>query len=76
MIAAQLSGKDPGPVNFAVELVCKDLKTMIAEARALGGTLPAAETALKCFEEAARNGLAAKDQSVLPANWANRTTLP
>jgi 3-hydroxyisobutyrate dehydrogenase len=71
-IAAQLTGKDPGPVNMAVELVCKDLKTMIAEANALGGTLPAAETALKCFEEAARSGLAAKDQSVLPANWAKR----
>ena len=70
MIAAQLAGKDPGPVNFAVELVCKDLKTMIAEAKSLGGTLPAAETALKCFEEAARSGLAAKDQSVLPARWA------
>jgi len=76
MIAAQLAGKDPGPVNFAVELVCKDLKTMIAEAKALGGTLPAAETALKCFEEAARGGLAAKDQSVLPASWAKRATLP
>jgi 3-hydroxyisobutyrate dehydrogenase len=71
-IAAQLTGRDPGPVNFAVELVCKDLKTMIAEAKALGGTLPAAETALKCFEEAARSGLAAKDQSVLPASWAHR----
>ena len=71
-IAAQLSGKNPGPVNFAVDLVCKDLRTMIAEARALGGTLPAAETALKCFEEAARSGLGAKDQTALPAAWANR----
>jgi 3-hydroxyisobutyrate dehydrogenase len=73
-IAAQLTGRDPGPVNFAVELVCKDLKTMIAEAKALGGTLPAAETALKCFEEAARSGLGTKDQSVLPASWAKRVT--
>ena len=72
MIAAQLTGRDPGPVNFAVDGVCKDLRTMIAEAKALGGALPAAETALKCFEEAARNGLGAKDQSVLPANWARR----
>jgi 3-hydroxyisobutyrate dehydrogenase len=72
MIAAQLAGKDPGPVNFAVELVCKDLKTMIAEAKALGGTLPAAETALRCFEEAARSGLGEKDQTTLPARWARR----
>jgi 3-hydroxyisobutyrate dehydrogenase len=72
MIASQLTGKDPGPVNMAVDLVCKDLKTMIAEAEALGGTLPAAETALRCFEDASRSGLGAKDQSVLPANWAKR----
>ncbi|MGH8702682.1 MAG: NAD(P)-dependent oxidoreductase [Burkholderiales bacterium] len=72
MIAAQLAGKEPGPVNFAVDLVCKDLRTMIAEAKALGGTLPAAETVLKCFEEAARSGLGAKDQTALPAHWAVR----
>ncbi len=71
-VAAHLSGKDPGPVSFAVDLVCKDLRTMIAEARALGGTLPAAETALGCFEEAARSGLGSTDQSVLPARWAKQ----
>lgn len=70
VVAAHLSGKDPGPVNFAVDLVCKDLRTMIEEAKALGGTLPAAETALKCFEKAAKNGLGAVDQTVLPARWA------
>jgi 3-hydroxyisobutyrate dehydrogenase len=72
MVAAQMSGRDPGPVNMAVDLVCKDLKTMIAEAKALGGTLPAAETALRCFEEAARSGLGEKDQTTLPARWAKR----
>jgi 3-hydroxyisobutyrate dehydrogenase len=71
-VAAHLAGKDAGPVSFAVDLVCKDLRTMIAEAKALGGTLPAAETALKCFEEAASSGMGAADQSVLPARWAKR----
>jgi 3-hydroxyisobutyrate dehydrogenase len=71
-IAAHMAGKGAGPVSFAVDLVCKDLRTMIAEAKALGGTLPAAETALKCFEDAARSGLGAADQSVLPSNWAKR----
>jgi 3-hydroxyisobutyrate dehydrogenase len=71
-IAAQMTGKDPGPVNFAVDLVCKDLRTMIAEAKSMGGTLPTAETALKCFEDAARSGLGAKDQTVLPARWAKQ----
>ena len=69
-VAAHLAGKDAGPVTMAVELVCKDLKTMIAEATALGGTIPAAETALRCFEQAARSGAGAKDQSALPARWA------
>lgn len=69
-VAAQLAGRDAGAVTMAVELVCKDLKTMIGEAKALGGTIPAAETALKCFEEAARSGSGAQDQSMLPARWA------
>jgi len=71
-VSAHLTGKDPGPVSFAVDLVCKDLRTMIAEAKALGGTLPAAETALKCFEDAARSGLGAADQSVLPSQWVHQ----
>ncbi len=71
-VAAHLAGKDAGPVSFAVDLVCKDLETMVAEAKALGGKLPVAETALRCFEEAVNAGLGAKDQSALPANWAKR----
>jgi 3-hydroxyisobutyrate dehydrogenase len=69
-VAAYLGGRDPGTPTMTVELVCKDLTTMIAEAKAIGGTLPAAETALKCFQEAARGGLADKDQAVLPGRWA------
>jgi 3-hydroxyisobutyrate dehydrogenase len=71
-VAAHMAGKDAGPVSFAVDLVCKDLRTMVAEAKASGGTLPAAEAALKCFEDAARSGLGAADQSVLPSRWAKQ----
>jgi 3-hydroxyisobutyrate dehydrogenase len=71
-VASHLAGKEAGAVTMAVELVCKDLRTMIGEARALGGTVPVAESALKCFEEAARGGFAAQDQSVLPARWARK----
>lgn len=71
-VAAHLAGANAGPATMHVDLVCKDLRTMIEEARALGGTLPAAEAALKCFEEAARSGLGALDQSSLPAQWARR----
>lgn len=71
-VAAYLEGRDPGPPAMTVELVCKDLRAMIEEAKALGATLPAAAAALKCFEDAARSGFAAKDQSVLPARWAKQ----
>jgi 3-hydroxyisobutyrate dehydrogenase len=69
-VAAHLAGANAGPATMHVDMVCKDLRTMIEEAKALGGTLPAAEAALKCFEEAARGGLGQHDQSALPAQWA------
>jgi 3-hydroxyisobutyrate dehydrogenase len=71
-VAAHLAGADAGPATMNVDMVCKDLRTMIEEARALGGALPAAEAALKSFQEAAREGLAQHDQSALPARWAKR----
>jgi len=71
-VAAALAGRDPGTPTMTVELVCKDLRTMIEEAKALGGVLPAAEATLKCFEEAVGGGLGDKDQSALPARWAKR----
>ena len=71
-VAAHLAGKNAGPATMNVDMVCKDLKTMIEEAKALGDTLPAAEAALKCFEDASRGGLGQHDQSALPAQWASR----
>jgi len=71
-VASFLAGKEPGAPTMTVELVCKDLQTMIEEAKALGGVLPTAETALRCFEDAVRGGLGGKDQSVLPGRWAKR----
>ena len=71
-VAAHLAGADAGPATMNVDMVCKDLRTMVEEAKALGGALPAAEAALKCFEDAARGGLGQHDQSALPAQWASR----
>lgn len=71
-VAAQLAGADAGAVTMSVDMVCKDLRTMIEEARMAGGRLPTAEAALKCFEEAAGSGFSARDQSSLPARWAKR----
>lgn len=74
-IAQALAGKEPGPAAFDIDSVRKDLRTMIDEGRALGATLPLAERALECYDEAARAGLGPKDQSLLPANWLERIWL-
>jgi len=73
-VAAALSGQDTGPVTFDVDLIRKDLRVMIAEAKALGAALPVSQCALECFDEAAEEGLGAADGAVLPARWAKRVT--
>jgi 3-hydroxyisobutyrate dehydrogenase len=69
-IAAALKGEDTGAVTFDVDSIRKDLTTMIDEARALGTTLPVAERALECFDQAAREGLGSQDGTMLPVRWA------
>ena len=71
-IAAALDGKDPGLANFDIELVCKDLATMVAEAKARGATLPLAEQALAVYAEALKQGWGTRDGAWLPAYWPNR----
>jgi 3-hydroxyisobutyrate dehydrogenase len=73
-VAAALSGQDTGPVTFDVDLIRKDLRVMIAEAKALGAALPVSQCALECFDEAAEEGLGAADGAVLPARWAKRVS--
>ncbi|MEZ5818834.1 MAG: NAD(P)-dependent oxidoreductase [Hyphomicrobiaceae bacterium] len=68
-IAKTLSGEDPGAVNFDVDLICKDLRTMVAEAAARGATLPVASAALATFEQAQAEGWGARDGVWLPAYW-------
>jgi 3-hydroxyisobutyrate dehydrogenase len=70
-IAAALDGKDPGLANFDIELVCKDLSTMVAEAKARGATLPLAERALAVYGEALKEGWGTRDGAWLPAYWPN-----
>lgn len=71
-IAAELGGGYTGPVTFDIDSVRKDLQTMIEEAKALGGTLPVAERALECFDQAAREGLGNRDSVMLPVRWARQ----
>jgi 3-hydroxyisobutyrate dehydrogenase len=72
-IASALDGKDPGPPAFDVELICKDLRTMIAEAKQRGATLPLAERTLAIYEDAMRAGWDKRDGSWLPAYWPSQS---
>ena len=68
-IAATLQGKETTPVTFDVNLIRKDLRTMLEEAADLGVSLPLTAQALGLYDEAARNGLAASDATMLPVYW-------
>jgi 3-hydroxyisobutyrate dehydrogenase len=68
-IAATLQGRETSPVTFDVDLIRKDLRTMLDEAAGLGVELPLAARALDCYDTAAREGLGASDATMLPAHW-------
>jgi len=71
-IAATLQGKETSPVTFDVDLIRKDLRTMIAEAAGLGISLPLTAQALERYDEAARDGFGGSDATMLPAYWLRR----
>ncbi len=70
-IATQLAGGNVPP-TVEVDVIRKDLRTMIDEGRALGVALPVASRALECFDRASGDGLGAADCTKLPAYWAER----
>ena len=72
-IADALDGKGTGTVTFDIDSVRKDLQSMLEEARSLGGSLPVAERALECFDQASRAGLGSVDAVALPVRWAKQT---
>jgi len=67
-IAKAMEGGEP-PVQFDVDLIRKDLRTMLEEARALGTDLPVAAKALEIYDRVAEDGWGARDASVLPSYW-------
>jgi len=69
MAAEALAGKPPANVTFDINLIRKDLSTMIAEAKSLGYDLPLTARALDCYDEAARNGEGASDAVMMPVSW-------
>jgi len=68
-IAATLQGGETTPVTFDVDLIRKDLRTMLEEAAALGVRLPLVALALERYDEAAKNGFGPKDATMLPSYW-------
>jgi 3-hydroxyisobutyrate dehydrogenase len=71
-IALALAGGDPQPITFDVDLVRKDLRTMIEEAAARGAELPLTAHALAIYDRASAEGWGARDAAVLPSYWPGR----
>jgi 3-hydroxyisobutyrate dehydrogenase len=71
LLATQLAGGDVVP-TVEVDVLRKDLRTMIEEANALGVALPVSSRALECFDRASRDGFGGADCTKLPVYWAER----
>jgi 3-hydroxyisobutyrate dehydrogenase len=75
-IAATLQGKETTPVTFDIDLIRKDLRTMLEEAASLGVRLPLTAQALERYDEAAKNGVGKSDATMLPAYWLEHERTP
>lgn len=71
-IAKVLKGEDIGPPTMDVNLMCKDMRAMIAEAQSLGRQLPVTERAMEMFSDAASYGQGEIDAIKFPAYWLSR----
>lgn len=72
-IASALDGKDIGAANFDVDLICKDLRTMLAEAGKRGATLPVVQQTLSIYEKAVADGWGKRDGAWLPVYWRTKS---
>jgi 3-hydroxyisobutyrate dehydrogenase len=73
MIAAMLAGGgDAQGATFTIDSGLKDLRTMAAEGKARGMTLPLVERAADCFEEASRSGWGPRDGAAVAVYWSSR----
>jgi 3-hydroxyisobutyrate dehydrogenase len=69
-VAEALAGGEGIAPAFDIDSIRKDLRTMLAEARALGAELPLVEKTLSIFDQAAKDGWGRRDGSTLPASHA------
>jgi 3-hydroxyisobutyrate dehydrogenase len=72
-IALALQGGDPQPRTYDLDLVRKDLRMMLEEARALGSDLPVTARALEVYDGAAAAGWGDRDSAALPGYWPSRS---
>lgn len=72
IIASWLGGGEFGAVTFNLDDARKDIRTMIAQGKALGVDLPLIERTLACFDEASAAGYGQNDGSGMSVYWARR----
>ncbi len=65
-VSAALAGGDGGVATFDLSGICKDLRTMLEEARSRGFDLPVAARTLAVYDEAVRAGNGWRDTSWVP----------
>jgi 3-hydroxyisobutyrate dehydrogenase len=71
-IATALAGGDTGAVTFDIDLVLKDLRTMLDEAKRRGITMPLTERTLEVYDGAGKDGWGPRDAAWLPAYWPSK----
>ena len=72
-VALALQDRDSGSATFDCDSIRKDLRTMVAEAKARGFALPLAERTLAVYDQASQEGWGGKDCTELPAFWSSHT---
>ncbi len=70
-VALALQSKDSGSATFDCDSIRKDFRTMVAEARTLGFSLPLAEKTLAVYDQASQEGWGGRDCTELPAFWSS-----
>ncbi len=71
-IAKALAAQDPASATFDCDSMRKDLRTMLAEGKARGFTLPLAERTLAVYDQASADGWRSRDCVEMPAYWSSR----
>lgn len=71
-IASWLAGGEFGAVTFNLDDARKDIRTMVAQGKAMGVDLPLIEKTLACFDEASAAGFGQGDGSGQAVYWSRR----